>query len=248
MGSALFCGPTFIFPGRAHPNPGVMKKMESIWSKTARIPEHPPLEGDLNVQVAVLGGGLAGILTAYRLREQGVDVAVLEASRVGSGQTKGTTAKITSQHNLIYARLIRELGAEKARKYAAANQAAIGEYRRLIEHLDIACQFEQRPAYLYSTLAADAAALQEEARAARELGIDGAFTEGTELPFPVAGAVRFDGQAQFHPLAFLAAVARNLKIFEHTAAVKVKENRIFTDRGERYGGEDRLCHAFSVSQ
>ena len=231
MGPALFCGPTFIFSGCAHPNPGVMKNMESIWSRTARIREHPPLQGDLNVQVAVLGGGLAGILTAYRLREQGADVAVLEASRVGSGQTKGTTAKITSQHSLIYARLIRELGAEKARQYADANQRAIGEYRRLIEHLGIACQFEQRPAYLYSTLAEDAAALQEETRAARELGIDGAFTEATELPFPVAGAVRFDGQAQFHPLAFLSAVSAGLKIFEHTAAVTVDGNRISTDRG-----------------
>lgn len=231
MGPTLFCGPTFIFPGCAHPNPGVMKNMESIWSKTARIREHPPLQGDLNVQVAVLGGGMAGILTAYRLREQGADVAVLEASRVGSGQTKGTTAKITSQHDLIYARMIRELGAEKARQYADANQTAIGEYRRLIERLGIACQFEQRPAYLYSTLAEDAAALREEARAARELGIDGAFTETTELPFPVAGAVRFDGQAQFHPFAFLSAVSAGLRIFEHTAAVTVDGNRISTDRG-----------------
>lgn len=205
--------------------------MESIWSKTVPIPEFPPLSGDLHVQAAVLGGGMAGILTAYRLQEQGVDAVVLEASTVASGQTGGTTAKITSQHNLIYARLIREFGPEKARLYAQANQQAIEEYSRVIEHLGIECRFERRPAYLYATLAEDAPKLKQEAQAARSLGIDAEFTAETELPFPVAGAVRFDGQAQFHPLAFLRAVAGKVRVFEHTAAVKVEGNRILTDRG-----------------
>ena len=99
--------------------------MESIWSKTAEIPARPRLEGDLKVEAAVIGGGMAGVLTAWQLRQKGVEAVVLEARRLGSGQTKNTTAKITAQHGLIYATLIETLGEEAARQYARANPRAI---------------------------------------------------------------------------------------------------------------------------
>ena len=84
--------------------------MESIWTRTT-LPVHPPLEGRHRCDAVVLGGGMAGILTAWFLRQHGLSVIVLEANRVGSGQTQNTTAKITAQHGLIYERLIDQLGA-----------------------------------------------------------------------------------------------------------------------------------------
>ena len=96
----------------------------SIWNRIAEKPSFPPLPGDFSTDTVVIGGGMAGILTAYFLQKQGVDAVVLEAETVGSGQTQNTTAKITSQHGLIYHKLIETLGDEAARQYADVQQAA----------------------------------------------------------------------------------------------------------------------------
>lgn len=205
--------------------------MESIWSKTTEIEKFPQLSGDLETEAAVIGGGLAGILTAYFLQKCGVKAVVLEAGRVGSGQTGNTTAKITSQHNLIYAKLLQEFGEEKARQYASANQQAVEEFRRMIEGAGMDCEFEECPAYLYSTDPQKINALEQEVLAAQKLGLPAEFTTQTNLPFSVAGAVRFGGQAQFHPLKFLKEVSKELTVYEQTPVKTVEGERIQTSRG-----------------
>ena len=99
--------------------------MDSIWTKTCSIPKREPLQTDKKIEVAVIGAGMAGILTAFLLQKAGKQVIVLEANRVASGQTRNTTAKITSQHGLKYAELIQTVGKEKACQYAMANETAI---------------------------------------------------------------------------------------------------------------------------
>ena len=96
--------------------------MDSIWTKTARLPRFAPLKNDLQTDVLIIGGGIAGLLCAYLLAEAGVDYALVEAKRICSGVTKNTTAKVTSQHGLIYHKLIREFGPQKAALYYRANQ------------------------------------------------------------------------------------------------------------------------------
>ena len=179
--------------------------MESVWMKGNRIRKREPLPGDMETQAVVIGAGLTGILTAYYLKREGIRTVVLEADRIGSGQTKNTTAKITSQHNLIYSRLIRTFGRPMAEHYAGANEAAIGEYERLILEKGIDCEFVRRPAYLYSREGTEL--LRQEAQAAESLGIAASFGTDCELPFPVAGVMRFERQAAFHPLKFLAEMA-----------------------------------------
>ena len=118
--------------------------MESLWSATCILPERNPLQEDIKVDVAVIGAGMAGLLIAYLLQQAGVHVVVLEANTIASGVTKNTTAKITSQHRLIYDKLIQQLGEEKAAQYARANQAALEKYRDVIEQTGIACNFEEK--------------------------------------------------------------------------------------------------------
>lgn len=113
--------------------------MQSIWSSTENFLPREPLKGDLTTDAAVIGGGMAGILTAYFLKQHGVEPVVLEAKTVGSGQTRNTTAKITSQHGLIYHKLLETLGVETARACAEANQRAIQEYERIIQEHKISC-------------------------------------------------------------------------------------------------------------
>ena len=201
--------------------------MESIWSKTAEVTAMPSLADNLETEVAVIGGGMAGILIAYFLQQEGKKVIVFEASRVGSGQTKNTTAKISSSHNLIYHKLIRDCGIEKARQYALANQKAIKAYQNLIDKYQIPCHFQELPSYLYSVTRSDS--LEAEVKAAQKLGIHAEFTTQTELPFPVAGAAKFYGQAQFHPLEFLDKMIKELTIYENTKVKSVEGQEIVTD-------------------
>ena len=113
--------------------------MESIWHQTAKMSPRPALEGELETETAVIGGGLTGILTAALLEEAGVRTAVLEADRVGSGQTGNTTAKVTAQHGALYHKLEESLGPAAARLYAQANQEAVEAYRQIIEKRKISC-------------------------------------------------------------------------------------------------------------
>lgn len=203
--------------------------MESIWHHSAPRLGAGPLTGDLETEVCVIGGGMAGILTAWYLQRAGMGTVVVEAQSAGSGQTGNTTAKITAQHGLVYAKLLAQFGGERARQYAAFQARAVTEFRSLIGERKIACDLRDCPAYLYSTSREDA--LREEAHAARELGLEASFTTETELPFAVKGAVRFEHQATFHPLRFLNALARELTVFEHTPVLSVEGGEVKTERG-----------------
>lgn len=200
--------------------------VNSIWKDAIVRPEKHTLSQDVETEVAIIGGGIAGVLTAYLLKQQGIPSIILEADTVFSGQTGRTTAKITSQHGLIYEKLTARFGREGALQYARANQSAIEAYAALVEKLGIDCDFERVSAFLYSTEEKDP--LGKEAASAAELGIPASYTTDTGLPFPVAGAVRFDDQAQFHPIKFLNALIPHITVYEHTRAITVEGNVIRT--------------------
>lgn len=209
--------------------------MESIWRKSVAFQEREKLPGDRQVHTVVIGAGIAGILTAYFLQKRGMEVVVVEAKTIASGQTENTTAKITSQHGMIYEKLIRKVGSERARAYAQANEEAIRLYEKMIEKENIACHFQKLPAYLYSVHESAKEKLKKEAQSAAGLGIAASFVEGdriTELPFYVSGAVCFENQAQFHPLEFLKHLAKGLTIYENTKVLSVKEHMVYTSRGD----------------
>ena len=208
--------------------------MESLWrQQTGIIEPHIRIEQgtirESHWDVIIVGAGMAGILTAYFLQKQGKKVLIVEAKTIASGQTERTTAKITSQHGLKYTELVRNVGEEKAKLYAQANEQAIACYARLVKDLKIDCGFERVDAYLYSN--EQIYVLKEEAKVAEKLGIHAEFTTETELPFPVKGAVRFENQAQFAPLQFVKRVSEELNILEHTRVTEIKDNWVVTDRG-----------------
>lgn len=140
---------------------------------------------------------------------QGKQVAVLEAGRIAGGQTGRTTAKITSQHGLFYHGLISDIGFDKAGLYAKANQEAINAYEEMIRERQIECDWKRLPSYLYTTENGDL--LGQETEAAKALGIAADMAMARELPFPTVGAVRFENQAQLHPLKFVRALAEGWK-------------------------------------
>ncbi|ALG48144.1 FAD-dependent oxidoreductase [Clostridium perfringens] len=203
--------------------------MKSVWSESCKFRKREALNKDIKTDVLVIGAGIAGILTAYMLKQNGREVIVIDASEIASGNTKNTTAKITSQHDLIYSKLIAEFGEEKARQYAKANELAIKKYKEIIEDKRIECDFEEKPAYVYSLNEVDV--LKEEVEAAKNLGIDAEFVQEANLPFKINGAVKFNNQAQFNPLKFLKGISNELVIYENTRALEIKENLVVTSGG-----------------
>ena len=203
--------------------------MQSVWSDSCKFKRRSILDKDIKTDVLVIGAGIAGILTAYMLKKNGKEVVVIDKDEIASGNTKNTTAKITSQHDLIYNKLICEFGEEKARQYAKANELAIKRYEEIIRERNIDCDFEKHPAYVYSLNEIDS--IKKEVDAANKLGICAEFVQNTNLPFEVKGAVKFNNQAQFNPLKFLNHISKDLLIYENTRALEIKENLVITNRG-----------------
>jgi glycine/D-amino acid oxidase-like deaminating enzyme len=98
---------------------------ESIWMATCSYDAHAPLAGDIETDVAIIGGGIVGILTAAQLKESGLRVALIESRQLAAGVTGYTTAKLTAIHSTIYSKLQKHFGETQARLYAKANTAAI---------------------------------------------------------------------------------------------------------------------------
>ena len=201
--------------------------MDSIWTRSEKIPSFPQLQGDIKTDVLIVGGGMAGILCAYFLHQKGIDYVLAEGRTIGSGVSKNTTAKITSQHGLIYHKLEKSVGIEKAALYLKANQNALREFEKLCKNIE--CNFEQKPSYVYSL--SHPIKLEEEIKALEKIGFSAKFEETTELPFKTAGAVCFENQAQFHPLKFINGIVRGLNIYEYTFVKELKKNMAVTEQG-----------------
>lgn len=207
--------------------------MESLWQKRASenaIPGYEPLRGDITTDVLIVGGGLAGLLTAHMLWHAGVEFHLAEADRLMSGTSGSTTGKIAALHGAVYDRLIREFGTAAARRYYDANTEAADEYRRLCADKD--CGYRECDAFVYS--GSDAAKIKKEYNAMRRLGIPAEMSDCPALPFRTAAAVRLTGQAEFDPIKFAAMIVSDLpreRIFEHTPVRSTDGCTAVTDGG-----------------
>jgi glycine/D-amino acid oxidase-like deaminating enzyme/nitrite reductase/ring-hydroxylating ferredoxin subunit len=219
--------------------PALPEKSGSCWTATARPTEYPALEGAIHAETVVVGAGIVGLTTALRLCEEGREVVVLEGLRIGGQVTGRSTAKITTQHALIYRHLIDTLGLDLAQSYADANRAGASQIREWALAFDIGCDLEEKPAYTYTQSPARRGEIEAEAEAARRLGLDADVLDRAPLPFDTAGALLFPDQAQFNPAMYLtglaeAVVARGGRIFEQSRARHISEAsrwRAVTDHG-----------------
>ncbi len=196
--------------------------MNSIWSATAENGNFPELCEDIKADAVIVGGGLAGLLCLKELTDKGVDCVLLEAKSIGSGITKNTTAKITFQHGLIYDKLIKSIGTEKAYKYMSANRRALEKIKKMSETFP--CDFEEKDAYIYS--ADNRRKIEREIKAYDRLGVAAELVDTIPLPVKCAAAVKIGSQAQFHPLKFMFSVAENLKIYENSKVIEFLPGKV----------------------
>lgn len=201
---------------------------KSLWTDTVTLPEREALQGDVKTEVLVIGGGICGILCAYLLKKAGVDCLLVEGDRIAGGITANTTAKVASQHGLIYDRMTHALGQEQARVYLEANEKALEKFRELCAQID--CDWEEQTAFVYSR--SDREKIEREVQAVNALGFPAEFVSRLPLPFSVEGAVAFPRQAQFHPLKFLEGIIRDLPIYEHTFVKNIEGHTAVTSHGK----------------
>lgn len=200
----------------------------SVWTDNIKLPEFRKLKGNVKTDVLIIGGGLCGILCAYFMKNAGVNYILVEGDRIASGNTKNTTAKITSQHGLIYNKLVDRFGYEKAKMYLDANQMALREYIDLCKNID--CDFEMKNNFVYSCNNRNL--VEKEVSIINQLGFPAKFSEKTELPFNVVGAVCFPKQAQFNPLKFISYICKDLNIYERTFIREITPTAIITESGK----------------
>ncbi|MDQ3680778.1 MAG: FAD-dependent oxidoreductase [Actinomycetota bacterium] len=212
----------------------------SLWVGTTEETEYPSLPGDMDTDVVVVGAGITGLTAAVLVKQGGRRVVVVEAGRVASGVTGYTTAKLAALHGLIYDDLARAFGDDGALQYAGANLEGIAQVATLVDRYGIDCDLDQRPAYTYTTDPEMVASIRAEVAATQRIGLRTSFTAVTDLPYPVEGAIRLEGQAQFHPRKYCIGLAAAIPgdgshLFERSRAVSMAEQddrcRVETETG-----------------
>lgn len=202
---------------------------EPYWRKSTKLPSFPKLQKDVRVDVAVVGGGITGLTSAYLLAKSGAKVAVVEAGSILNGTTGHTTAKITSQHSLIYDELISHFGEENAGLYYQANDDALQFIKSLVREKKIDCDLTEEDAYIYTNSNQEMDKLLKEFKAYEKLGVTGGeYVSSLPIPVEAMAAVVMRNQAQFHPLKFLrylvdAFTEMGGQIYENTTAVDIEE-------------------------
>lgn len=235
-------------PNADHDIPG---KDTSLWVGTTKQTNYPSLTEDITCDVAVVGGGMTGLLTAWFLRAEGLNAVVVEKRRLVEWTTGHTTAKLTSQHYLLYQYLTGKQGADVAKAYAKANEDGIDKIDELANKLGIDCDFARRDAYVYTNDDAIVDEIQAEVKAAQNIGLSASFETATDLPFDVKAAVKFSNQAQFHPRKFLLGIAEDLSknkvpIYEKTEATNIEPGPTNTVISK--GGNIKAKHVVVASQ
>lgn len=201
---------------------------QSYWIASTEGTTYPSLDKDITVDVVIIGGGMAGISTAYRLSKENIKVAVLESGKILESTTAYTTAKITSQHNLIYDKLIKQMGKELAQQYATANENAIKEIKNMADENGIKCDYLYKSAFIYTQDEKYIKQMEDEVTAAASLGILASYVKEMPFSLPIKAGVQFENQAQFHPRKFLIPLAqvantKGVEIYEQSRAIQIEE-------------------------
>lgn len=212
--------------------------LKSYWIQSTEDTQYPSLNKDITTPVAIIGGGIVGLTTAYLLKKKGIDVVILEASKIIQGSTAFTTAKVTSQHGLIYDKILTAKGHDLAMQYAMANESSIDFVENTINELNIQCDFERMPAYVYTNDDNYVSKIEKEFKAASSLGIKASLTDTLPLNIPIKKALVFENQGQFHPRKYLLALSKDFvskggEIYENTEVQEVisgEKNIVLTTR------------------
>lgn len=214
-------------PRRGGPPVGAERHV-SLWIDDVPPVPRPPLQGDLRVDVAVVGGGITGLTTAWLLSRKGLSVAVLDMARVAMRDSGHTTAHLTEFVDYHYGWLLRRYGIEGARGVRASTRAAIELIAGIADELGIDCHFQRIPMYYYTEVRRQLSQVEAEYAAARRIGLKAVRVRAIPVPFSTRGGIRIDDQARFNPRRYLVPLAESLDregvgIYEQTRVLQWTE-------------------------
>jgi glycine/D-amino acid oxidase-like deaminating enzyme/nitrite reductase/ring-hydroxylating ferredoxin subunit len=199
---------------------------QSLWLEAVPADGYPAVQGNEDYDVAVVGGGIAGLTTALLLKQSGARVAVIEADRVGSGVSGNNTAKVTALQSTVYSRITDLHGVDAATDYAAASMAGVAKVAELAAGID--CDLRRLPAYTYAFTPEEVSAVEREAEAAGNAGLP-VTSADPDVPFPVHSAVSLADQIAFHPARYVLGLAAQVngdgcQVFEHSRVTQIDED------------------------
>jgi len=200
--------------------------VKSVWETSLKTykKEYPCLKENIRRDIVVIGGGMAGVLTAFQLSKKGLKVTLVEAEKLGSGVTSKTTAHITAQQGYIYYDLKKSKNMQWAKLYFESQQQATRKYENLIKKEKIDCDFERVDDYFFTIKNC-----QKMKKLYQILTNIGAkveyFEQKTILGFDTKGVIKISNQAVFHPLKFLTQLQKDFEIFENTRILKIDMNK-----------------------
>jgi len=223
----------------------------SYWHETAVNIKNLPKNDKNNIKnkkfdVLIIGAGIAGLTTAYLLRNSGYKIGIIEGGTIGYGTTGYTTAKLTIQHDIKYNYLINNFSLEEAKQYLKANKEGLNLIKEIINTNNIDCDFKEQTSYVYTTKEEEINTLKSELEAYKKLSIDGFFTDEINLPIKALGAIGVKNQGQFNPLKYLYSIYNILinsscEIYENVRALNIephsKEHVVNTDCGDIYANK-----------
>ena len=196
-----------------------------LWEQNVQIQSFPQLEKDIKTDVLIIGGGMAGVLCAYMLEQNGIDYILVEQNKIASGVTANTTAKITVQHGYIYSDILKRYGVAAAKLYYKANNEALQKYQNLCKDID--CDFKKCASVVFSS---DRKKTARELTALGKIGVNASLLRELPLPLTIGGAIEIKDQAHFNPLKFIAAISKGLKIYENTKVLSFDGNKYITQK------------------
>ncbi len=220
----------------------------SYWVKSTKNTNYTEISENMDTDVLIIGGGITGIVTAYMLSNSGLNICLGDADRMAMGVTANTTAKITSQHGLLYDYLLNSFGFETAKGYLDSNQEAIKTISDIIKKENIDCDFVSQDSYVYTCDKSNVTKIVDEVSAVTSLGLNAEYVTKTPLPFPIEAAIKFPVQAQFHPRKYLLSLLPILEksgvnIFENSKVVDIKHIK---DKYEVYVNEYKITAKYLV--
>lgn len=212
---------------------------DSYWLRDGVNIVYPKLQEDIEVDTVIVGGGITGLTIAYVLKQTGRKVAVLERRTIAGGTTSGTTGKVTSQHGLIYAELVKQFGQKNMQMYADIYTTAMRDIESLIQDENMECEWSQQDNYVYTTDTNKVGQFKNEAEVAANLGLPASFETDLQVPFEVHGAVKFANQAQFNSNKYCHELARRIAgdgsyVYEQSKATRFEDGspaRVLTEDG-----------------
>lgn len=200
----------------------------STW-KLPKSKNYPKLDQNIEIDVAIVGGGLAGAWCAYLLSASGKKVAVFEKDKVGGGETEYTTAFITQAIDTPLVELVEIFDLDRAEAVWRSGEKAIQLIENVVKAEQIDCEFERMPVHIYARSAEEFGKLAHEHVLAEKLGFKTSLHRSIQLGFVHEGVLELPGQAKYHPLKFLAglfsaAERLGVQIFENTKIEEVVGN------------------------